>query len=282
MTLTDDTKEIVCNLLADNEYICSCFHASLYAKDECYEQFVAFRKNTEMIKNLLDIQVDYRKQEAKRLAQAIKDAEENKEHIEAFTNVIKDTFEDIKNPSVDRVYRFNPEKEGRFEISNEERTRTSFDPFAELRKEPNATKKEWDAAMKSQEEYFEEDYKRRKEWYEQAMAEPSKFDWAPIDWRTEPTKNEIIYDEEIISLTKGFMVGPVGLYNGGCIAAETQKFDNLAEMQIFLKVQAKTKDMVTYMAFKQDKKYFWRGTFVERDEKKINQAELLAAALERK
>lgn len=111
MTLTDDAKEIICNLLADNEYICGCFHASLYAEDECYEQFVAFRKNTEMIKNLLDIQVDYRKEEAKRLVQSIKDAEENKDNIEAFTNVIKDTFEDIKNPSVDRVYKLNPEKE---------------------------------------------------------------------------------------------------------------------------------------------------------------------------
>jgi hypothetical protein len=269
MTLTDDTKVILNSLLADNEYICGCFHASLYAKDAyakdaCYEQFVAFRKNTDRIKKLLGIQVDYGKEEAKRLAQAVKDAEDNKEHIEDFTNVIKDTFEDIKNPSVDRVYKFNPEKEGRFEISIEERTCTSFDPFAELQKEPNATKKEWDAAMKSQEEYFEEDYKQKKKWYAEAMTDPSKFDWAPPSWRNEPTKTEVILDEEIVSMTKGFMVGPVGLYNGRCIAAETQKFDNLAEMQIFLKVQAKTKDMVTYMAFKEDKKFLWRGTFVER------------------
>jgi hypothetical protein len=276
MTLTDDTKTILSNLLADNEYICGCFCSSLYAKDEQYGALIRFRKNTELIKDLLGIQVDYRKQEAQHLARVVKDAEENKEHIEAFTSVIKDTFEDIKNPSVDRVYKFNPEKEGKFEVSIEERSRTTFDPFAELRKEPNATKEEWDAAMKSQEEYFEEDYEQRKKWYAEAIADPSKFDWAPVSWRIEPTKNEIIYDEEILSMTKGFMVGPVGLYNGRCVAAETQKYDNLAEMQIFLKVQAKTKDMVTYMAFKQDKKFIWRGTFVERDEKKINQTELLA------
>jgi len=157
--------------------------------------------------------------------------------------VDKDTFADIRGSAVE------------------------IDPYVDLSTEPDITREQWDEAIKNQEEYFKVEYEQLKVWYAEALAEPSKFDWAPFS-KTEPTKTEIILDENIISLAAGYMVGPVGLFRGRAVAAQVQQFDNITEMEIFLKAQAKFHDLVIYIAFKKEGKYFWRGALVQKHQQK--------------
>lgn len=198
-----------------------------------------------------------------------KGAEENKEDVDNLKSLIKDTFEDIKDPSVNRVYKLNLEKESKFDVEIELRNRTDIegvcDPFADLKQEPNTTREEWDRATEGHKKYFEEQYEQLKTWYREKTKETVGNDWNLIGPNNEPTKTELILDEEIINMAKGFMVGPVGLYNGRPVAAETHRYPNLTEMQIFLKVQAKTQDMVMYMTIKKDNAYYFRGTFAARE-----------------
>lgn len=127
---------------------------------------------------------------------------------------------------------------------------------------PNNTKEEWELNNQNHREYFEQEYERLKTWYSEETKKAVGNEWIPLDTKKEPTKTELILDEEIISMAKGFMVGPVGLYNGRAVAAETHRYDNLAEMQIFLKAQSKNQDMVLYMTYKKNNMYWFRGTFV--------------------
>ena len=195
-----------------------------------------------------------------------KEIEENQEDVDNVKSLIKDTFEDIKNPSVNRVYKLNLEKESKFDVDIELRNRPDIegvcDPFADLKLEPNTTREEWDKATEGRQKYFDDEYERLKTWYSEKTKEKVGNDWIPLDTKSEPQRTELILDEEIISMAKGFMVGPVGLYNGRAVAAETHRYDNLAEMQIFLKAQSKNQDMVLYMTYKRDNMYWFRGTFV--------------------
>lgn len=101
---------------------------------------------------------------------------------------------------------------------------------------PDATKEEWLKAIDGQKHFYNK------------------------DGRT------ILMDEEIINAAKGFFLGPVGVFNNKVIAAETQKFDNLYEMRIFLiNVQCKTKDMVLYVTYEDKGVYYWRGAFVDKE-----------------
>lgn len=198
-----------------------------------------------------------------------KEIEENQEDVDNVKSLIKDTFEDIKDPSVNRVYKLNLEKESKFDVDIELRNRTDLegvhDPFADLKREPNTTREEWDRAVGGHQKYFDDEYERLKTWYSEEIKEKVGHEWIPIDPKSEPTKTELILDEEIINMASGFMCGPVGLYNGRAVAAETHRYPNLAEMQIFLKVQAKTQDMVLFMTFKKDNQYWFRGAFAARE-----------------
>lgn len=118
------------------------------------------------------------------------------------------------------------------------------------------TKNEWLEAMEKFKDRYKREYTEGKKTYEEGPK---------AEWMTKPTETNIILNDDIINAAKGFMVGPVGLFRNKAVEAETQKFDSLAEMQIFLlNVQCKTKDMVMYMTFEQNGKYFWRGKFVNR------------------
>jgi hypothetical protein len=110
-----------------------------------------------------------------------------------------------------------------------------------------------------------------------------------LTYKPDLLNNKVIFDEAIINAAKGFMVGPVGLFRNKMIAAETQTFDSLEEMRIFLlNVQCKTKDMVLYMTYEYQKPdfgdvdpltltfeeqrnapkvtvYAWRGVFVDKE-----------------
>ncbi len=82
---------------------------------------------------------------------------------------------------------------------------------------------------------------------------------------TETLETNIVLDEEIIAAAKGFMVGPVGLFRNKAVAAETQRFDNIHEMKIFIiNLQCKTKDMVLYETYERNGVYYWRGAFVKK------------------
>jgi len=77
---------------------------------------------------------------------------------------------------------------------------------------------------------------------------------------------EIFVDDEVVSFCKGFICGPVGLFRNKKVEATfIQKYDNIYELRIFLKLQAKTKDVVVYMTYKEDGKYCFRGNFVDKE-----------------
>jgi hypothetical protein len=99
--------------------------------------------------------------------------------------------------------------------------------------------------------------------------------------------NELIVDEEIIAIAKGFFVGPLTAQRGKALAAETLRFDSFEELKESITKQAQEKDMFLYMMFKQEttvmtgldvfalteeqreklpKKtsYIWRGAFLDK------------------
>jgi hypothetical protein len=121
----------------------------------------------------------------------------------------------------------------------------------------------------------------REEWQKRITENSdSAFNWFP--------NKELFFNEEIVSLSKGFMVAPVGLRGGKGIAAEVKRFNSFENLKETIKKLAKEKDMFLYMTFKQEvvdysnvdmfhlsdeeraklpKKtdYVWRGAFIERD-----------------
>jgi hypothetical protein len=120
--------------------------------------------------------------------------------------------------------------------------------------EPDITKEQWLKAMDDAKATYKRMYENSKDFYEQAEDK---------SWHINPVETNIIMEDDIINAAKGFMVGPVGLFRNKIVEACVQKFDNLAEMHIFLFVQCKTKDMVLYMTYEQGGKYFFRGSFVD-------------------
>jgi hypothetical protein len=118
------------------------------------------------------------------------------------------------------------------------------------------TKDEWLETMEKFKDRYKREYTEDTKTYEEGPK---------AEWMTPPIETNILLDDDIINAAKGFMVGPVGLFRNKAVEAETQKFDSLYEMQIFLlNVQCRTKDMVLYMTFERNGKYFWRGSFVHR------------------
>jgi hypothetical protein len=119
--------------------------------------------------------------------------------------------------------------------------------------EPDVTKEQWLEAIEKQKVQYKKTYEELKKYCD---GNPDN------EFAINPKEPNIILDDFIISLAKGFMVGPVGLFRNKVVGAGTQVFDNKEEMHIFLNVQCKTQDMVLYMTFEQDGKYYWRGEFV--------------------
>jgi hypothetical protein len=145
--------------------------------------------------------------------------------------------------------------------------------------EPDITKEHWLATIESILNNINSKLDSRKE----------KTTPEDLTYRPDVFNNKIIFDEDIINAAKGFMVGPVGLFRNKMIAAETQVFDNIHEMRIFIvNLQCKTKDMVLYMTYEymvpdfgnldpftliyeeqiklpKVTKYAWRGAFVDKE-----------------
>jgi len=119
--------------------------------------------------------------------------------------------------------------------------------------EPDPTKEEWLQSVERAKTYYSKIYNEAKEFFDNNEDK---------SWCVEPVETHIILDEKIINMAKGYMIGPVGLFRSNLIEAIVQSFDNLSEMQLFLEVQSKTKDMVLYMIYEQAGKHFFRGNFV--------------------
>lgn len=264
--MTSSELEKLNYLIDTNTFIFNCVHTSMYDKDSLAKTKAIgeYNKNIYVIKELLGLTHFYSEKEARVRAEAIKETEKHREHIDAFADLIKDTLEDIKSPSVTRTYKINPDNKNVFDVITEKvdpnELNVVHDPFKELKEEPDVTREQWDASIVHHEQRFNEQFEQIKQYYSPELAKATQNKWGEL------VKTEIILDDEIIGMAKGFMLGPVGLYNGRAIAAEFQKFDNLAEMKIFLGIQSKTKDMVLYMTFKQNGSYCWRGAFVNSTE----------------
>lgn len=135
---------------------------------------------------------------------------------------------------------------------------------------PNTTKEEWLESIEQHKAYFQKQYEELKNFYENARKPDSSFVKAfgppKISFFPELDKpKEIFVDDEVIALVDGFMCDPVGLFNSRKVEAfDEQKYDNFTEMLSFLKVQAKTKNVIVYMTYKEGDKYCFRGAFVDK------------------
>ena len=115
---------------------------------------------------------------------------------------------------------------------------------------PEVTKEEWLESISHTKNQFLRQYEESKEEYPNLGLK----------------LKDIFIDDEVVSLVKGFMCGPVGVFRDKPIEATiVQKYDNIYELIIFLKLQAKTKDIVLYMTYKEDDKYCFRGNFVDKE-----------------
>jgi len=113
----------------------------------------------------------------------------------------------------------------------------------------------------------------REEWEERIREHAEKID------------QDLIFDEEIISLAKGFMVGPLTAQRGKAIAATTMRFDSLEELKESITKLAQEKDMFMYLmmtieqiiggdsftiteeeraALPRVTRYLWRGEFLDK------------------
>lgn len=178
--------------------------------------------------------------------------EKHKEYIEEFASTISQELNTIEEKSLPRE-----------------------DAFME----PATTKEEWLDRNEYHKNYFIQKYNDDEEWNNKNPT--SSFGIVPV-------KTEVFVDEDILNAAKGFLTGPVGIFRGKKVCAETQVYPNIHEMKTFLlNVQCKTKDMVLYMTFATERKdfgdvdffnlsveeqqkiptvpvYVWRGAFVDK------------------
>lgn len=193
--------------------------------------------------------------------------EENSEYIEDFASTISQELTSIQNPSCTRHYELNKEATSTEDLFNVSIDCTPMPPVKEPTY-PNATKEEWLVAIENAKKRLQEEYDNAKkfndpnskenETFAKAFGLPHNHFFSPV------VLKEVFVDEDVLASTKGFMLGPVGMFNSKVVEASIQKYDSLAEMVIFLRVQAKTKDIVIYHTFKERDKYYFRGAFVDK------------------
>ena len=125
---------------------------------------------------------------------------------------------------------------------------------------PDVTKEEWLEYIEGRKVFYKEHHEDWQKYYDEKKQEGKDSSFHP-----ESIETKIVLDEEIVAAAKGFMTGPVGLFRNKMVAAETQRFDNIHEMKIFIiNMQCKTKDMVLYETYERNGVYYWRGAFVDK------------------
>jgi len=95
----------------------------------------------------------------------------------------------------------------------------------------------------------------RKEWITSIQA--------IVSARSAFTINKNIFiDDDIINNVKGFMCGPVGVFNNKLVEAATKIFISLQALKDWVQEESLKNDMVIYMTFEENGKYYWRGDII--------------------
>lgn len=206
------------------------------------------------------------KQEAQQ--KILDEIEQNKEYVESFISKFKENLSSINNPQYYRNYSLNKEATSAadvFKVTIEQHP--SVPPVEPTY--PNATKDEWLVAIENAKKHFEEEYENAKQYnnpdsednktFAAAFGLPHNHFFPPV------VLKDVFVDEDVLAITSGFMLGPVGMFNNKAVqAGYPQKYDNIHEMLIFLKAQAKTQDIIIYLTYKEGDKYWFRGAFVDK------------------
>jgi hypothetical protein len=189
------------------------------------------------------------------------DGRTDEEIVAQFQEMLKKALEDNLHPEYDKILKMN--KDGTITTTFEKKA----DRYAPLT----------DPEFKLPSDTFS-----REEWQELMVGHFS------TEFQSKFGSSEIIFDDEIIALAKGFMHGPVGAQRGKAIMAETKNFDSFEELKETIIKLAQEKDMFLYMTFKQETvdmtaldafalsdeereklpkkmKYIWRGYFFDKE-----------------
>jgi hypothetical protein len=186
--------------------------------------------------------------------------ENEKETVSKVFETVKTDLEDIKYPKFNRIYKLNKEN-FKLDVTVEPVT----DPTCAIFREPIGL----------------ETY-TREQWLETLESQTSAFPEGSF-------KDQIsIFDEDIISAAKNFLLGPCGAWRNKPLLAETRTFDSLEELKENILNEAREKDMVLYRVYSYEKieidwnvgppktleeiqnrpkttQYAWRGVFLDKE-----------------
>jgi hypothetical protein len=97
----------------------------------------------------------------------------------------------------------------------------------------------------------------------------SKNEWldfitsAQKSFKSSIIKENVFVDDDVINNTKGYMLGPVGIFNNkGVQATNHHSFNSLDELKAWVEEKSQKHDMVIYMTYENNNKYHWRGALV--------------------
>jgi hypothetical protein len=97
----------------------------------------------------------------------------------------------------------------------------------------------------------------------------SKNEWldfiasAQKSFKSSIIKENVFVDDDVINNTKGYMLGPVGIFNNkGVQATDHHSFNSLDELKTWVEEKSQKHDMVIYMTYENNNKYHWRGALV--------------------
>lgn len=174
----------------------------------------------------------------------VKAAYDSKEEVLKFMDFMKSELHDIEYPAVNRLYKFNQEKQGLDVIEVPADGSSKF----------------------VNNELGNEEYSR--EFWQDCIQ---------TNYTTHGVKG--IFDEDIIGAAKNFLVGPCGAWRNKAILAETQTSSSFEALKESILKQAQEKDMILYGVYEDVKReydqesfkvisetplYAWRGAFLDK------------------
>lgn len=262
-------KQIEQLLIAlDGFAVCMYHDYSLISAEERRKTYDQQLTATRALREITGLNAHKAKIEKELKLEQIRLIEKHKDDIEQFTSIVSQELTAIKNPVCFREYSLNKDATSAEELFNVSIDCTPAPPIEEPAY-PNVTKEEWLVAIEKVKQHFQEEYddtkgyndpnSEKNETFTKAFGLPHNHFFPPVALK------EVFVDEEVLELTKGFMCGPVGMFcNKAVEAGLVQKYDTLNEMKIFLGLQAKTKDIIIYLTYKEGNKYCFRGAFLDK------------------
>jgi hypothetical protein len=160
---------------------------------------------------------------------------------------MKSELHDIEYPAVNRLYKFNQEKQGLDVIQVPADGSSKF----------------------INNELGDEVYSR--EFWQDCIQ---------TNYSYSTDSGKPIFDEDIIGAAKNFLVGPCGAWRNKAILAKTQNFSSLEALKESILKQAREKDMILYSVYEDVKReyeqnsftvisesplYVWRGAFLDKE-----------------